>query len=256
MTRTHSSPALVPILSAGRHRTPRKGACFMEFASYLAGERWSDHPACTHPALAFLARMVNDCTSDRERSRLAELIPSVIALNGDDPRIELLLALRVATNALPIASEPRQRALAVGILACRMRLARFGPSDDADLESRIDEALAKAPLAARWARDFVAGNTAPARGRSVSRRGAGGGGGGPGAGPPPPRGGAAGGPGAPRRRRRSACSASHRPAAPVRMPCSGRCCAARSRTARRCSGRPQPNCGSRVRLLLSSKKPS
>ena len=169
MTRTHSSPALVPILSAGRHRTPRKGACFMEFASYLAGERWSDHPACTHPALAFLARMVNDCTSDRERSRLAELIPSVIALNGDDPRIELLLALRVATNALPIASEPRQRALAVGILACRMRLARFGPSDDADLESRIDEALAKAPLAARWARDFVAGNTAPARGRSVSR---------------------------------------------------------------------------------------
>ena len=169
MTRTHSSPALVPILSAGRHRTPRKGACFMEFASYLAGERWSDHPACTHPALAFLARMVNDCTSDRERSRLAELIPSVIALNGDAPRIELLLALRVATNALPIASEPRQRALAVGILACRMRLARFGPSDDADLESRIDEALAKAPLAARWARDFVAGNTAPARGRSVSR---------------------------------------------------------------------------------------
>jgi len=28
----------------------------MEFASYLAGERWSDHPACTHPLLAVLAR--------------------------------------------------------------------------------------------------------------------------------------------------------------------------------------------------------
>ena len=42
----------VPVLSRGKHRNPRKGACFMEFASYLAGEPWSDHPACTHPLLA------------------------------------------------------------------------------------------------------------------------------------------------------------------------------------------------------------
>ena len=42
-------PDLVPILSRGKHRNPRKGACFMEMASYLAGERWSDHPRCTHP---------------------------------------------------------------------------------------------------------------------------------------------------------------------------------------------------------------
>jgi hypothetical protein len=27
----------------------------MEFASYLAGERWSDRPACTRPLLAELA---------------------------------------------------------------------------------------------------------------------------------------------------------------------------------------------------------
>lgn len=162
------SPALVPLLSAGRHRSPRSGACFMEFASYLAGERWSDHPACTHPALAFLARMVNDGTSDLARSRLIELIPSVVGLNGDDPRVELVIALRVATNALPIASEPRQRALAVGILACRMRLADLGAQGDADLESRIDAALTKAPLAARWAEDFIAGNSAPRRRRSVS----------------------------------------------------------------------------------------
>jgi hypothetical protein len=39
------SPALLPVLSRGKHRNPRKGACFMEFASLLAGERWSDHPA-------------------------------------------------------------------------------------------------------------------------------------------------------------------------------------------------------------------
>ena len=45
-------PELVPVLSRGKHRNPRRGACFMELASYLAGERWSDHPACTHPLLA------------------------------------------------------------------------------------------------------------------------------------------------------------------------------------------------------------
>ena len=57
-------PDLVPQLSRGKHRNPRKGACFMELASYLAGERWSDRPACTHRLLAHLARLVNDCTSD------------------------------------------------------------------------------------------------------------------------------------------------------------------------------------------------
>ena len=45
-------PDLFPILSPGKHRSPRTGACFMELASLLAGERWSDHPACTHPLLA------------------------------------------------------------------------------------------------------------------------------------------------------------------------------------------------------------
>ena len=63
-------PDRMPILSPGRHRSPRRGACFMEFASYLAGERWSDHPECTHRTLALLARMVNDRTSEAGRARL------------------------------------------------------------------------------------------------------------------------------------------------------------------------------------------
>jgi hypothetical protein len=75
---------LFPILSPGKHRNPRTGACFMELASLLAGERWSDHPACTHPLLASVARHVNDHTSDAGRARLADLVPSVIGLTGDD----------------------------------------------------------------------------------------------------------------------------------------------------------------------------
>jgi hypothetical protein len=84
----HHQPVVLPILSRGKHRNPRKGACFMEFASLLAGERWSDHPTCTHPLLAAVARLVNDYTSDARRSRLVELIPSVIGLTGDDLRID------------------------------------------------------------------------------------------------------------------------------------------------------------------------
>jgi hypothetical protein len=141
----------------------------MEFASYLAGERWSDHPACTHPALAFLARMTNDCTSDRNRSDLAELIPSVIGLNGDDNRVEPLIALRVALAALPIASEARQRALAVGVLSCELQLSRVGHPPTPELRQRIQGAFASAPLAARWAREFVAENTLPTRERAISR---------------------------------------------------------------------------------------
>ena len=79
------SPGIMPVLSRGKHRNPRRGACFMEFASFLAGERWSDHPACTHPSLAALARLVNDWTSDTNRPRLAHLVPSVIGLTSPVP---------------------------------------------------------------------------------------------------------------------------------------------------------------------------
>ena len=106
-------PALLPMLSRGKHRSPRKGACFMEFASLLAGERWSDHPACTHPLLAAVARHVNDHTSDAGRARLVGLIPSVIGLTGDDPRIDARIALRSATTALPVVAAERQRVMAV-----------------------------------------------------------------------------------------------------------------------------------------------
>src|ERR671919_2618614 len=105
-------PPLLPILSRGKHRSPRRGACFMEFASLLAGERWSDHPACTHPLLAAVARHVNDHTSDEARPRLALLIPSVIGLTSDDLHVDARVALRCARAALPVAAAERQRVMA------------------------------------------------------------------------------------------------------------------------------------------------
>lgn len=148
-------PDIMPVLSRGKHRTPKSGGCFMEFASYLAGESWSDHPTCTHPALASLARMVNDCSSDDARSRLALLIPSVIGLTGSDKRVELMIALRAGCEALPVASLERQRALAVGVLTSERNASILDPALAERVRPLIRAALDEAPDAERWARDFI-----------------------------------------------------------------------------------------------------
>ena len=113
--KSSSIPDGIPVLSRGRHRTPRRGACFMELASVLAGERWSDHPSCTHPLLAYLARLVNDHTSDDGRQELAPLIPSVVCRRGND-RTWLTVAVAVAAKAILDVPEATQRALAAGLL--------------------------------------------------------------------------------------------------------------------------------------------
>jgi hypothetical protein len=160
-------PALLPMLSRGKHRSPRKGACFMEFASLLAGERWSDHPACTHPLLAAVARHVNDYTSDAGRSRLADLIPSVVGLTGDDPHIDARIALRSARLALPVVAAERQRVMAVSVLACERVLAALDGRPVGALEEPSRSALAQVPHAARWAEELTSG--APTSATSAKR---------------------------------------------------------------------------------------
>jgi len=147
----------MPILTVGKHRNPRQGACFMEFASYLSGERWSDHPACTHPLIATLARDVNDLTSNAARSRLMPLVHRVVGLNSDDPLLAASVAVRAAAAAIPIVSMERQRALAVGMLSI---LARF---DSARLARLTHDALLAAPDADRWAQRYLAQGGLPGR---------------------------------------------------------------------------------------------
>lgn len=146
-------PSLMPHLSAGAHRSPRRGACFMEFASYLAGERWSDHPDCTDPVLAALARGVNDGLSDARRDELVVHIPRVIGLRGDDSVLGLVIALRAAIAALPVASMDRQRSLALGIQGVRREL---GPRIPADLDRLAAAALRQVPDAVAWADSYLA----------------------------------------------------------------------------------------------------
>jgi hypothetical protein len=126
----------------------------MELASYLAGEKWSDHPRCTHSLLSSLARSVNDCTTDAGRSRLAVLIPSVIGLTGDDPRIDAAIALRAARTALPVVSADRQRVMAVALLAADRILGELDGRSPGDLDLTSRQVLDQAPDATRWARHF------------------------------------------------------------------------------------------------------
>lgn len=151
----HTDIEVLPLLARGKHRSPRRGACFMELASYLAGERWSDRPTCTHRLLSHLARLVNDLTEDTDRPRLATLIPSVIGLRSDDPRWDDELTLLAATRALPVVSEHHQRSLAVGILSCERWRARRVGREHLELHPASRRAFAQVPLVERWASAFV-----------------------------------------------------------------------------------------------------
>jgi len=134
----------------------------MEFASYLAGERWSDHPDCTDPVLASLARGVNDNVSDARRDELVVQIPRVIGLRGDDSVVGLVVALRAAIAALPVASMDRQRALALGIQGVRRELGNDIP---ADLDRLAQQALREVPDSRTWADSYLA--SVPTRDRPL-----------------------------------------------------------------------------------------
>lgn len=138
----------------------------MEYASLLAGEKWSDHPDCTHPLLASLARQVNDHISDDARARLVTFIPSVIGLKSDDPKIDVRIAIRCAAMAIPVVAEPRQRALAVSLLVARQVLDELGETlteEDKRLLDHAAGALASVPHATSWAEEFTAEHHVTAR---------------------------------------------------------------------------------------------
>lgn len=145
------SPEGIPVLSAGRHRNPRKGACFMEMASFLAGERWSDHPSCTHPLLAGLARMVNDVLPDDERGRIAPHIPDVVGLTSQSIEVDLAIAVRAAAAAVPVAAADRQNVMACALTTCERLL-----DDRGVAQPELRRIIRDARLAAPGAADFAA----------------------------------------------------------------------------------------------------
>lgn len=89
MSVEQSVPEFLPVLSAGSHGDPVNGACFMEYVSLLAGEKFSDKPRCVDLALTLVMQGINDSAMDDEdRALLAPLLPRTIGL-GPVPRLRL-----------------------------------------------------------------------------------------------------------------------------------------------------------------------
>lgn len=109
-TRTAPPPDLLPVLGVGAHRRPEDGACLMEYVSVLSGDRFTDHPRCTHRAAATLARLVNDGISDDElRNQLALLAPSLVDIHGQDERVGKIVVMYCLRAAQRVAQVSNQR---------------------------------------------------------------------------------------------------------------------------------------------------
>lgn len=67
-------------LERGAHR-PDHTFCLLEAAAYVAGEEWTDAPACVSPAIAAFGRTWNDQLDDATRQRLKPYIPRIIGTN-------------------------------------------------------------------------------------------------------------------------------------------------------------------------------
>jgi hypothetical protein len=68
-------------LGRGSHSAPSNGlveACVMEAVAYVAGEPFSDHPACASPILTSFLISWNDAMSDEDRQMLKPYIPRLV----------------------------------------------------------------------------------------------------------------------------------------------------------------------------------
>lgn len=77
-----TAPDFMPVLSAGKHQSPKDGACVMEYVSVIAGEPFTDTPACTEYLLARAAWNVNDNLPDDKRHLLIPFITRLIGTSG------------------------------------------------------------------------------------------------------------------------------------------------------------------------------
>jgi hypothetical protein len=109
-------PDSMPVLTRGKHRKPRNGACLMEYVSVLAGDAFTDAPPCTDPTLAAIARAVNDYSGDEMRQRLAVLASDLTVAGPLPTSIQQAMGRRCLLSALPYSSGSRRRVLAVALL--------------------------------------------------------------------------------------------------------------------------------------------
>lgn len=69
-------------ISKGKHDSPARGACVMELASMLAGERFDDHPQSVCPVIAGFLRGYNDLLPDGQHDELYPYAALVVGTNA------------------------------------------------------------------------------------------------------------------------------------------------------------------------------
>ena len=71
--------AAITTLAIGSHEADSAKMCAMEAVAYIAGEPWSDAPACASPVIAAFVRRWNDALPSADRTRLLlPLVPEIV----------------------------------------------------------------------------------------------------------------------------------------------------------------------------------
>lgn len=125
-----------PQLSVGPHRGRRRGeasgSCLMEYVSMVAGERFSDLPKCTHPAVAVVAWRINDELRTTTRQQLLRRAPALVGAGRGLSRPVRPIVLGVIADAA-LALDPHHRYFR----RLRRRLDRSPLATDDDTGGRL-----------------------------------------------------------------------------------------------------------------------
>lgn len=108
----HPRVTPAPRLGVGPHRGRRRGqvpsTCLMEYVSIVAGERFSDRPQCTHPAVAVLAWRINDELCATTRQELLHRAQALVgAGRGTSRQVRPIVLGVIADSALALDPEHR-----------------------------------------------------------------------------------------------------------------------------------------------------
>ena len=92
-------------LSAGKHKSPSDGMCVMEMVAFLAGDKWTDEPACASPIVTTFCQVINDQMPQAFRDKLQGYVPRLIGTASPEHDLEraVFLAWRAVKVHAPIS---------------------------------------------------------------------------------------------------------------------------------------------------------
>ena len=136
-------------LGRGKHSSPEHGACVMELASMLAGERFSDRPRTVCPVIGAFLRTYNDALDDERRQDLYRCAADAVGTLG-----EVALERERAERCVDFTAElapgsrlrlrrwsSRRRLAAAGELAARAGSRDFDPARHARALAFVQELI-------------------------------------------------------------------------------------------------------------------